>query len=51
MKQSWFSKKFKTVVALSGLGQGFSTHSIRRGAASHMASLDLRIDNSGWPSY
>ena len=54
MTQSWFSKRFKLLSIKAGLGQGYSTHSLRRGAASHMSELDYKLteikQRGGWAS-
>ena len=43
MSQTWFSKKLKLLCKASGLGDGYSSHSLRRGGASHMSSLDFKL--------
>ena len=49
MKQSWFSRKFRAVTIQAGLGPGYSTHSLRRGAASHIWVWTTKFDTATWP--
>ena len=43
MYYTWFNTKLASITTLAGLGPGFSTHSLRRGGASHMNSLDYNL--------
>ena len=43
MSYNWFNTKLVSVTTLSGLGPGYSTHSLRRGGASYMNSLNYNL--------
>ena len=43
MSYNWFNTKLSGVTMLAGLDQGHSTHSLRRGGASYMNSLDYNL--------